>query len=113
MHDNRALTLERVARALRERIRPATNRAVADLDVAAWHLEGGQGEPVLPAVAVTSGEYEPFPIGGVWGPPWGTTWFHLTGNVPAIAAGQAVELRIDLGWADHSPGFQAEGLVYR
>jgi alpha-mannosidase len=113
MHDNRALTLERVARALRERIRPATHRAVADLDVAAWHLEGGQGEPVLPAVALTSGEYESFPIGGVWGPPWGTTWFHLTGNVPAIAAGQAVELRIDLGWADHSPGFQAEGLVYR
>jgi alpha-mannosidase len=113
MHDNRALTLDRLARALRDRIRPATHRVVADLDVSAWHLEGGQGEPVPPTVALASGEYEAFPIGGVWGPPWGTTWFHLTGKVPAIAAGQTVELLVDLGWADHSPGFQAEGLVYR
>jgi alpha-mannosidase len=110
MHDNRALTLDRLARALREHIRPATHRTLTNLQVRAWHVDG---EPVLPAVALGSDDYEPFPIGAEWGPPWGTTWFHLTGNVPASAAGLPVELRLDLGWADHSPGFQAEGLVYR
>jgi alpha-mannosidase len=113
MHDNRALTLDRLARVLRERIRPATHRVVADLRVSAWHIDGGQGEPVPPSLALRSAEYEPFPIGGEWGPPWGTTWFHLAGQVPPFAAGQHVELRVDLGWTNQLPGFAAEGLVYR
>jgi alpha-mannosidase len=114
MHDSRTITLERLTRALCDRIRPATHRAVAELHVGAWHVDGGRGEPVSPAVALGDVKYEPFPIGGPWGPPWGTTWFHLTGHVPVSAAGQPVELRVDLGWAANGvPGFQAEGLVYR
>ncbi|GAA1888551.1 glycoside hydrolase family 38 C-terminal domain-containing protein [Asanoa iriomotensis] len=84
---------------------------VGALDVAAWQVDG---EPVPPAVALADGGFAPFPIGGAWGPPWGTTWFHLTGSVPA-AVGEAdrVEVVVDLGWNSASPGFQAEGLVYR
>jgi alpha-mannosidase len=106
VHDDRATTAERLERVLRERIRPATRRVVGRLDVAAWHVPG---EPVPPAEALRA-DFAPFPLGGAWGPPWGTTWFHLTGQAPA---GEGVELLVDLGWTDRSPGFQAEGLVHR
>src|SRR5690606_28466163 len=52
MHDDRRLTADRLARLLRERIRPATYRTVAPLTVTAWHVNGGHGEPVPPAVAL-------------------------------------------------------------
>ena len=107
VHDDRATTAERLERVLRERIRPATHRVVGRLDVAAWHVAG---EPVPPAEALRA-DYAPFPLGGAWGPPWGTTWFHLTGEAPAGAAstGDGLELLVDLGWTDRLPGFQAEG----
>ena len=119
MHDDRTLVEGRLERILAHRLRPAVFRTVGTLDVEAWHVDGGQGEPVDPADALPgSGRgadvaYRPFRVGDPWGPAWGTTWFHLTGTVPAEAAGRRVELVVDLGWADHSPGFQAEGLVYR
>ncbi|MGH3736791.1 MAG: alpha-mannosidase, partial [Micromonosporaceae bacterium] len=112
MHDDRLLTQDRLARVMRERIRPATHRVVAGLEVTAYHVAGGGGEPVPPATALAAG-YDSFPVGGRWGPAWGTTWFHLTGVVPQVASGSAVELLVDLGWRDGLPGFQAEGLVYR
>jgi alpha-mannosidase len=83
---------------------------VAGLEVEAWHVPG---EPVSPAVALASTSFEPFPVGGAWGPPWSTTWFHLTGAVPSLPADARVEVVIDLGWNSASPGFQAEGLAYR
>ncbi|HZD22068.1 MAG TPA: glycoside hydrolase family 38 C-terminal domain-containing protein, partial [Acidimicrobiia bacterium] len=96
-----------------QRLRPAIHRTIAPLNLAVWHPDGGQGEPVDPAVALAHTVYEPAAVGDRWGPPWGTSWFHLTGKVPNEAAGRRVELVVELGWEDHSPGFQAEGLVYR
>ena len=114
VHEDPALIQNRLARALRERIQPATHRPVGPLTVEAWHVEGGQGEPVPPSVALAAAAaYTPFAIGGAWGPAWGTTWFHLTGLLPEDAANETVELLVDLGWTGDSPGFQAEGLVYR
>ncbi len=111
MHDNRQLIEKRVQRVLTERIRPAVHRTVATLDVMAWQPDGGQGEPVPPATALAA-DYAPFAVGTSWGPAWGTSWFHLTGQVPADAAGLPVEVVLDLGWTPATPGFQAEGLVY-
>ncbi|SDU27195.1 alpha-mannosidase [Jiangella alkaliphila] len=119
MHDNRALVENRLKRILTQRLAPAVHRTVAPLSLTVWHVDGGQGEPVPPQAALPGGEavadgrYVPAEVGERWGPPWGTSWFHVTGEVPAEAAGRRVELVLDLGWADHSPGFQAEGLAYR
>jgi len=114
MHDDRQLIQDRLSRVLSERIRPATHRVVDALRISAWHVGVGSSGPVAPSVALgDEATYGPFAVGDAWGPPWGTTWFHVEGRVPALAAGERVELRIDLGWSAHSPGFQAEGLVYR
>jgi alpha-mannosidase len=115
VHHQRSLIDNRVERTLRQRLRPAIHRTIAPLEVSVWHVEGGQGEPVDPGVALANAptEYRPAAIGDRWGPPWGTSWFHLSGTVPVDAAGQRIELVVDLGWDDHSPGFQAEGLAYR
>ena len=56
-------------------------------------------------------EYAAFAIGDRWGPAWATTWFRLTGEVPADLAHP--ELVVDLGFAGTGAGFQAEGLVLR
>ena len=112
MHDKSIFIQNRLIRMLGERIRPALHRPVGQLHIQAWHVDGGQGEPVPTAQALTA-DYSPFQLGDTWGPAWGTTWFHLTGQVPDEAAGQIVEAVVDLGWQPHSPGFQAEGLVYR
>ena len=59
--------------------------------------------------------YTPFRLGTRWGRPWGTTWFHITGSVPADWSdqpGTAVELVVDLGFGSDLPGFVAEGLAY-
>ncbi|RMI08750.1 alpha-mannosidase [Cellulomonas triticagri] len=119
MHDDRTLVEGRLDRVLAHRLRPAALRTVATLDVEAWHVDGGQGEPVPPAHALPGPgrgpdvDFRPFAVGEPWGPAWGTTWFRLTGTVPPGCEGRRVELVVDLGWEDHSPGFQAEGLVYR
>ena len=49
--------------------------------------------------------------GSKWGPPWGTTWFELRGEVPDEWAGSRVEAVIDLGFRADAPGFQCEGLL--
>ncbi len=123
MHDNHGLIHNRLQRVLVERIIPAIHTPVAPLELTAWHVEGGQGEPVDPAVALglapdTTADdavpsFEPFAVGQAWGPPWGTSWIHLTGTVPAETQGLKVELVVDLGFSQSWPGFQAEGLVYR
>ncbi|MBW3087065.1 hypothetical protein KEM60_03295 [Austwickia sp. TVS 96-490-7B] len=43
---------------------------------------------------------------------WSTSWFELRFDVPEDRPAGPVELAIDLGWADHSPGFQCEGLIF-
>ncbi|TFD38362.1 hypothetical protein E3T37_09905 [Cryobacterium sp. TMT2-10] len=77
MHDNRVLLEARIERVIRERIKPAVYRRTAPLAIASWTVDD---EPVPFDVAVGQ-SYEHFTVGGAWGKPWGTVWFHLTGGV--------------------------------
>jgi len=111
------ITLERLSRAIRDRIQPFAAVPIAELEVEAWRVDG---EPV-PAVAAIPGldddayraDYQPFPLGGRWGRAWDTTWFRLRGTVPSEALGDRVELMVDFGWQNALPGFQAEGMAFR
>jgi alpha-mannosidase len=100
----------RIRRFVSERLTPAVYREREPLTVTAWDVPG---EPVPFAEAVGQ-EFRPFTVGEEWSRPWGTTWFHLTGTVPAdwSTDGTAVELVLDLGFVKGHPGFQAEGLVW-
>jgi alpha-mannosidase len=113
MHDRRREIEGRLTRALDERLRPAVHTTVAALDVAVWHVppadDGHVGEPVPFAVA-RNAAYEPCRVGERWGPAWGTSWFRLTGRVPAEL--DEAEAVVDLGFTHPHPGFQAEGMVY-
>ncbi|WP_406015930.1 glycosyl hydrolase-related protein [Streptomyces sp. NBC_00984] len=109
MHDDRTLTEERLDRALRERIRPAVHPRTAPLEFEVWHAPG---EPV-PFSEAMAAPFKPGAIGDGWGPAWGTSWFKVTGRVPADWAGETVEAVIDLGFAKDRPGFSAEALAHR
>ncbi|MFG3437317.1 alpha-mannosidase [Nonomuraea sp. NPDC047897] len=109
MHDDRELVEARLKRVLDERIRPAVHPASVPLDVAVWHAPG---EPVPVAEGLAAGT-SPIRVGDAWGAPWGTSWFTVTGTVPADWAGRTVEAVLDLGFDENMPGFQCEGLVYR
>lgn len=98
-----AVTLERLDRAVRERLRPALAAPVADPDIAVWQV---RGEPVPAAAAIPGlgrsayrGDYRPFALGDRWG----GAWFRLRGRVPELAQGRRVELTVDLGWQDELP----------
>jgi len=128
MHSNPRMIEARLNRFVAESLLPAMYRETAPLTVTSWEVPD---EPVPFADAV-SHNFSPFAVGQTWGLPWGTTWFHITGEVPAHwdATGNAVEILIDLGFdgagssapvqypqwerdlGNHQPGFQAEGLVY-
>ena len=109
MLDDRELVEQRIARILRERLRPACYGATAPLSVQVWHAAG---EPPEVAEGLAA-PYRPSGAGEAWGPAWGTSWFHLTGAVPADWAGATVEAFVDLGFALDRPGFSAEALVHR
>ncbi|MGW3464740.1 alpha-mannosidase, partial [Streptomyces olivaceoviridis] len=109
MHDDRTLVEARLKRVLDERIRPAVYPESVPLQVAVWHAPG---EPV-PVAEGLAAEPEPIEVGARWGAPWGTSWFRVTGTVPAAWAGRTVEALLDLGFDENMPGFQCEGLVYR
>ncbi|MFP1624535.1 alpha-mannosidase [Streptomyces sp. 5K101] len=109
MHDDRTLVEARLRRVLDERIRPAVYPASVPLDVAVWNAPG-EPVPVAEGLAATPA---PIAVGDRWGAPWGTSWFTVTGTVPAEWAGRTVEAILDLGFDENMPGFQCEGLVYR
>src|SRR3954447_8267958 len=109
MHDDRVVVERRIDRVLRERLRPAVYADEIPLTVEVWHAPG---EPV-PVSEGLNASYSPTRPGAAWGPPWGTSWFHITGSVPEDWAGRTVEAVLDLGFAVDRPGFSAEGLVYR
>ncbi|MGI5130244.1 alpha-mannosidase [Pseudonocardia sp. CA-107938] len=109
MHDDRLLVEARIDRILRERVRPAVYGETAPLHTEVWHAPG---EPV-PAAEGIAATYRPLEGNEPWGPAWSTSWFHVTGTVPAEWAGKAVEAVIDLGFAQGQAGFSAEGLVHR
>jgi alpha-mannosidase len=99
----------RVDRFLWERVRPAIHRDRMPLAVSAWTAPG---EPV-PFAEARSQTFKPFRPGTPWGPPWGTTWFHLTApDDLAPRTGAELEILVDLGFTDATPGFQAEGMVF-
>ncbi|MFJ4856057.1 MULTISPECIES: alpha-mannosidase [unclassified Streptomyces] len=109
MHDDRNLVEARLDRVLRERIRPAVHPVTTPLNVEIWSTSG---EPVPPAEGLTAPD-RPITPGTAWGAPWGTSWFKVTGTVPAEWAGHTVEAVLDLGFTPRTPGFQCEGLVHR
>src|SRR5882757_10880463 len=109
MHDDRVLVEQRIARILRERLIPAVHSEVLPLAVGVWHAPG---EPPELADGLRA-EYRPLRPDEPWGPAWGTSWFHLTGSVPAGWAGRAVEAVVDLGFTPDRSGFSAEALVHR
>ncbi|MEU2057292.1 alpha-mannosidase [Streptomyces bungoensis] len=108
MHDERRRIEERAERLHTQRIQPALYAATVPLEVAAWQAPG---EPV-PFEEAAAAPYEPFAMDTPWGPPWGTTWFRMSGQVPADWAGRRVEAVIDLGFVGGWPGNQAEALVH-
>jgi alpha-mannosidase len=108
MHDDRLLVEARLRRVVDQFIRPAVYGPGLPLRVEAWHVKG---EPV-PVSEALAASYEPFATGQEWGPPWSTTWFRVSGEVPAQWAGQRVEAVFDLGFTHLTPGFQAEALAY-
>ena len=89
MHDRRSEIRGRLRRLVDQHVRPAERRHVADLTVEAWHVppaaDGTVGEPV-PFATAKAQAYDAFAIGDPWGPAWATTWFRLTGEVPADLA---------------------------
>jgi alpha-mannosidase len=110
MHDNSRFIDARVRRFIAERILPSIYGDPRSVEVTAWPVPD---EPVPFSEAVAA-SYLPFAIGTPWGAPWSTTWFHLTGIVPAAWTGadEHPELIIDLGFKTSIPGFQVEGTVY-
>lgn len=109
MHEDSTLTVDRVARVLAERVRPAIHSAAVPLAVEANELPG---EPIPPRDALAL-DYSGVQIPMAWGPAWSTTWFRLSGEVPPEWAGRRVETVIDLGFDVSMTGFQCEALVYR
>ncbi|MGW7350527.1 alpha-mannosidase [Streptomyces sp. NPDC054784] len=109
MHDDHSIVEDRLRRVLDERVRPAVHGSAVPLTVERWEAPG-EPVPVAEGLAAT---YGPGAAGEEWGPAWGTTWFRLTGEVPAEWAGRTVEAVLDLGFDRNMPGFQCEGLVYR
>ncbi|KPI27799.1 Alpha-mannosidase [Actinobacteria bacterium OV320] len=109
MHDERRRIEERVERVHNQRIKPAIYAASVPFEVEAWQAPG---EPV-PFAEAAAAAYEPFAMDTPGGPPWGTTWFRMRGQVPAEWAGKRVEAVIDLGFVGDWPGNQAEALVHR
>lgn len=96
MHDNSVLVEERLAREVYERVLPLVHPRVIPLVV-----EAGSSRH----------DFAPFTVGSRWGAPWQTTWFRLSGELPADWAGKRVEAIVDLGFELDMPGFQCEGLV--
>ncbi len=70
-----------------------------------------RGEPIAYEDAVRL-PFQPFHVGDPWGPPWSTTWFHVTGSVPPEWGGKQVVAMFDLGF-DGPTGFTCEALAWK
>ena len=96
MHEDRGLVEERITRELSERVAPLTIR---------------ESVPAVVTAGPARDDQRPIHDGDAWGPPWGTTWFVITADLPPSWAGGHVEVEIDLGFRPTPPGFQCEGLI--
>ena len=111
MHDGTSLLRARIDRLVSQRLTPARYRDRAAVDLTAWATPG---EPV-PFHEARAQEFAPVGPREVWGAPWGTTWFHVTGEVPDGWRGQpatTIELIADIGFTGTQTGFQCEALAY-
>ncbi|MGC5165254.1 alpha-mannosidase [Luteimicrobium sp. DT211] len=117
MHLDPQRVVDRTRRVLTERVWPAAEVATAPLAVTARAL-AGEPEPFDRA---TDGPFTAVRVGDPWGPAWTTTWFRVSGDVPAAWAGRTgagggalrTAAMLDIGFdADAGPGFQCEGLVF-
>ena len=108
MHTDLHALERRLDRVIAEWLRPAVYTRTVPCQAAVWHVPG---EPVAVSEAL-SATYTPVTPGQAWGPPWGTSWFRIDGEVPADWHGHTVEAVVDLGFDADRPGFQCEGLVY-
>jgi alpha-mannosidase len=121
VHDDRELAERRIDRELWERVLPLVHRDRVALTVQSApsrdFAAGVSSRTRDFAAGVSSrgpGEFGSFEVGSAWGAPWETTWFRLTGEIPAQWAERAdtrIEAVIDLGFTRSPAGFQAEGLV--
>jgi alpha-mannosidase len=96
VHTDRELVERRIDRELWQRVLPLVH-----VDRRPLQIEAGPDLDHL----------EPFAPRSPWGPPWATTWFRFTGEVPDEWADRRVEAVIDLGFHPDAAGFQCEGLV--
>jgi alpha-mannosidase len=81
---------------------------MVSLEISAFSV---RGEPI-PYEEAIRGDFRPFRAGDPWGPPWSTTWFHVTGHVPEGWAGKKVVALFDLGF-DGPTGFTCEALAWK
>ena len=111
MHDLSHRVLPRLQRFVTDRLEPAQHRLTVPARVTSWEVPD---EPV-PFATAAKQRFEPFPVPGDWGRPWGTTWFYVVAEIPidwALAEGDRLELVVDLGFTAGIPGFQCEALVF-
>lgn len=102
---------DQAERLMRQKLKPALYR---DREPVAIEASEVDGEPVPFGQAVPQ-SFEEVSLGLRWGRPWGTTWFHVTGEIPerfADVEGTSVELVVDLGFDATQTGFQCEALAY-
>jgi alpha-mannosidase len=86
--------LARAERTLRDRVYGACYTGWHRLDLA---IAEPTAEPI-PFDQARAAEYKPAGSGTGWGAPWTTTWFRLTGEVPADWDLSETDYDIDLGW---------------
>ncbi|MFB7882742.1 alpha-mannosidase [Microbacterium sp. NPDC056057] len=109
MHDDRTRVHARLRRFVRERLEPAVYSAYEPVAVEHWQVPD---EPVPFSRAVAQ-IYEPTTRNQQWGRAWSSTWFRLSGALPAGWDAANTEIVCDLGFTAEQPGFQVEGLAYR
>ncbi|MDR7110733.1 alpha-mannosidase [Microbacterium trichothecenolyticum] len=109
MHDDRTRVQARLRRFIRERLEPAVYTAHQPVTVEHWQVPD---EPV-PFSSAVAQSYEPTPRNWRWGRAWSSTWFRLSGTLPAGWDAANTEVVCDLGFTAEQPGFQVEGLAYR
>ncbi|TAP43021.1 glycoside hydrolase family 38 C-terminal domain-containing protein [Arthrobacter sp. S39] len=112
MHDDRRITEVRLDRFVRERIIPAVYTRSVPLTLSSWDVPD---EPVTVMEALRH-DFVPQEPGAAWGKPWGTKWLRLQGDVPeswGTNPDTTVEIVVDLGFTNETPGFQCEGIAWR
>jgi alpha-mannosidase len=96
MHKNPTMIEARLDRFVVQSLLPSVYRRTVPLTVTSWEVPD---EPIPFAQAIPN-QFSEFTVGQSWGLPWGTTWFHITGEVPETwdTSGNTVEILIDLGF---------------